>query len=78
MAWGKDEVSNMERLATRVTDMLAQAGLACTADDNKVLLSPAASRWEPQAEDKKAPAESPARPGIELSLFDDDDEGYAL
>jgi uncharacterized protein (TIGR02678 family) len=77
-AWGKDEVSNLERLATRVTDMLAQAGLVRPADDNKVLLSPAMIRWEPQAEDKKAPAESPARPGVELSLFDDDDEGYAL
>lgn len=77
-AWAKDEVSNAERLAMRVTDMLAQAGLVCPADDNEVLLSPAASRWEPQAEDKKTPAESPARAGVELSLFDDDDEGYAL
>jgi hypothetical protein len=77
-AWAKDEVSNMERLATRVTDMLAQVGLACPADNNKVLLSPAASRWEPQAEDKKARAESPAGRGVEPSLFEDDDEGYAL
>jgi len=77
-AWGKDEVSNVERLATRVTDMLAQVGLACVTDDNNVLLSPAASRWEPQAEEKKAPAGSPARPGGEISLFDDDDGGYAL
>ena len=56
-AWGKDEVSNVERLATRVTDMLAQAGLACRAGDAEVLLSPAASRWQPQAEEKKASAE---------------------
>jgi uncharacterized protein (TIGR02678 family) len=77
-AWGKDEVSNVERLATRVTDMLTQVGLVSPADNNKVLLSPAASRWEPLAEDKKASAESSARADIELSLFDDDYEGYAL
>jgi Protein of unknown function (DUF2398) len=76
-AWGKDEVSNMERLTTRVTDMLAQAGLACRASNDQVLLSPAASRWQPEAEEKKAAAEPAAGLGGELSLFDDDDGSYA-
>jgi uncharacterized protein (TIGR02678 family) len=75
-AWGKDEVSNTERLATRVTDMLTQVGLACRADDDGVLLSPAATRWQPQTEEKKAPTESPATPGGELYLFDDEDGSY--
>ena len=77
-AWGKDEVSNVDRLAARVAEMLAQVGLACRADDEEVLLSPAASRWEPQAEEKKASAESPASPGDELHLFDDEDGSYTL
>jgi uncharacterized protein (TIGR02678 family) len=72
-AWAKDEAANAERLATRVTDMLAQAGLARRADDRTVFLSPAASRWQPEAEEKRASAESPARAGRELTLFDDED-----
>jgi hypothetical protein len=67
----------MERLTTRVTDMLAQAGLACRASNDQVLLSPAASRWQPEAEEKKAAAEPAAGLGGELSLFDDDDGSYA-
>ena len=76
-AWGKDEVSNVERLTARVTDMLAQAGLACRVGDAEVLLSPAASRWQPQAEEKKASAELTVGLGGELFLFDDDGGSYA-
>jgi hypothetical protein len=76
-AWGKDEVSNMERLAARLTDMLTQAGLACRVSDDQVLLLPAATRWQPQAEEKKVTAESAAGPSDELFLFDDDDGSYA-
>jgi uncharacterized protein (TIGR02678 family) len=72
-AWAKDEAANVERLATRVTDMLAQAGLARRADDRTVFLSPAASRWQAEAEEKRASAESPARAGREFTLFDDED-----
>lgn len=75
-AWAKDESSNIERLATRVTDLLVQVGLARRADDT-VLLSPAASRWQPQTQEKKAAAESPAQPNNELTLFGDEDESDA-
>jgi uncharacterized protein (TIGR02678 family) len=71
-AWAKDEAANVERLATRVTDMLAQAGLARRTGDSTVLLSPAASRWQPQAGEKRASAESPAQAGSEFTLFDED------
>lgn len=76
-AWAKDESSNMERLATRVTDLLVQVGLARRADDDTVLLSPAADRWQPRTQEKKAAAESPDRPGNELTLFGDEDESDA-
>jgi hypothetical protein len=74
-AWAKEEVANIERLATRVTDMLAQAGLARRVGDGGVLLSPAASRWQPRAEAKKAATESSASAGGGFTLFDDEDGG---
>jgi uncharacterized protein (TIGR02678 family) len=76
-AWAKDESSNVERLATRVTDLLVQVGLARRTDDDTVLLSPAAGRWQPRTQEKKAVTESPAQPGNELTLFGDEDEGDA-
>jgi Protein of unknown function (DUF2398) len=76
-AWAKDDVSILERLASRVTDMLAQVGLARPADGNRVLLSPAASRWAPHAEQKKPSGELSAESGGELFLFEGDPEGYA-
>jgi hypothetical protein len=76
-AWAKDESSNLERLATRVSDLLVQVGLARRADDDTVLLSPAVGRWQPRPQEKKAATESPAQPGDELTLFGDEDESDA-
>jgi hypothetical protein len=72
-AWAKEEAANMERLASKVTDLFVQVGLARRVDDTTLLLSPAAVRWQPQAEAKKASAESPARTASEFTLFDDED-----
>jgi hypothetical protein len=67
----------MERLASKVADLLTQVGLARRASNGDLLLSPAADRWQPLAREKKATPESPAHPGGGLTLFDDDDGGEA-
>lgn len=72
-AWAKAERSNIDALASRVTDMLLQAGLARRTGDRQVALSPAAGRWQPRAEDKKAATKSPAGTDNAVSLFDLED-----
>jgi uncharacterized protein (TIGR02678 family) len=72
-AWAKAESSNIDALASRVTDMLLKTGLACRAGDRQVALSPAANRWQPQVEDKSAATKPSAGPNDELSLFDIED-----
>jgi hypothetical protein len=75
-AWATAETSNMERLASKVADLLMQVGLARRASNGGLLLSPAASRWQPLAREKKDMPESPAPPGGP-TLFDDEDRGEA-
>ena len=77
-AWAKEEAANLDRLAARVTGMLEQVGLARSVAGGGVLLSPAASRWRPHAEARKASAEPSARAGSEFTLFGDDDGNGAL
>jgi uncharacterized protein (TIGR02678 family) len=72
-AWAKAERSNIDALTSRVTDMLLQAGLARRTGDRQVALSPAAGRWQPQVEDKRAATKPPAGPDDEISLFDIED-----
>jgi hypothetical protein len=72
-AWAKEQAANLDRLAGRVTGMLAQVGLARLVAGGGVFLSPAVGRWKPQAEAKKASAEPPARADSEFTLFGDDD-----
>jgi len=75
-AWAKAERSNIDALASRVTDMLLKAGLAHRTGDRQVALSPAADRWQPQVEDKKATTKPSAGPDDEISLFDIEDGEY--
>ena len=75
-AWAKAERSNIDALASRVTDMLLQTGLADRTSDGQVALSPAADRWQPQVEDKSATAKPSAGLDDELSLFDIEDGEY--
>jgi hypothetical protein len=75
-AWATAETSNMERLASKVADLLMQAGMARRASNGGLLLSPAASRWQPLAREKKDIPESPAPLGGP-TLFDDEDGGEA-
>jgi uncharacterized protein (TIGR02678 family) len=72
-AWAKAERSNIDALASRVTDMLLKTGLARRVGDRQVALSPAADRWQPQVEDKSAATKPSADPDDELSLFDIED-----
>jgi uncharacterized protein (TIGR02678 family) len=76
-AWATAETSNMERLASKVADLLTQVGLARRASNGGLLLSSAARRWQPLAREKKPTPESPAHPGGGLTLFDDEDGGEA-
>jgi uncharacterized protein (TIGR02678 family) len=75
-AWAKAERSNIDALASRVTDMLLQTGLADRTSDGQVTLSPAADRWRPQVEDMSATAKPSAGLDDELSLFDFEDGEY--
>jgi uncharacterized protein (TIGR02678 family) len=72
-AWAKVERSNIDTLTSRVTEMLLRAGLARRTGDRQISLSPAADRWQPQIEDKRASTKPSAGPDDELSLFDIDD-----
>ena len=72
-AWAKAESSNIDALASRVTDMLLKTGLACRVGDRQVALLPAADRWQPRVEDKSAATKSSAGPDGELSLFEIED-----
>jgi uncharacterized protein (TIGR02678 family) len=75
-AWAKAERSNIDALASRVTDMLLQTGLARPTGDKQVALSPVADRWQPLIEDKRARPKPSAGPDDELSLFDIEDGEY--
>lgn len=75
-AWAKAERSNIDALASRVTDMLLQAGLARRIGDREVALTPPADRWQPQVEDKRAATKPSAGLDDELSLFDIEDGEY--
>jgi uncharacterized protein (TIGR02678 family) len=75
-AWAKAERSNVDALASRVTDMLLQTGLACRIGDRQVTLSSAADRWQPQVEDKRATTEPSVGLDDELRLLDIEDGEY--
>lgn len=75
-AWAKAERANIDALASRVTDTLLETGLGRRTGDRQVALLPAADRWQPQVEDKRATTKPSTIPDDELSLFDIEDGEY--
>jgi uncharacterized protein (TIGR02678 family) len=80
-AWSRQATDDLDGLATEVLELLAAVGLAVRdpqADhQDGWLISPAAHRWLPQA-DERPTRENPApepQPEPGWSLFDADDEG---
>jgi uncharacterized protein (TIGR02678 family) len=73
-AWAKGDLANLDALASKVADMLFQTGLARHTSGDAAVLVPAACRWEPRIEERKAVAESvPGNADDELTLFGDED-----
>ena len=73
-AWAKGDLANLDALASKVADMLIQTGIARRISDDAAVLVPAACRWQPRIEEKKAVNEPVS--GIadgEFTLFGDED-----
>lgn len=73
-AWSKQAVENLDALAVDVLDLLTAAGLAIYDPEAGWLLSPAAHRWLPEADERPArenpPPDLPPEPEPGWSLFD--------
>ena len=73
-AWAKGDLANLDALASKVADMLFQTGLARHVSGDDAVLVPAACRWKPRIEERKAVTESiPGSADDELTLFGDED-----
>ncbi|KAB1160899.1 DUF2398 family protein [Micromonospora sp. AMSO12t] len=68
--WAKSELANLDALASKVTGLVLQAGIARRISDDVVVLVPAAHRWLPKVEEKRNAAEQAASDNVdELTLF---------
>jgi len=73
-AWAKGDLANLDGLASKVADMLFQTGTARRISGEAAVLVPAACRWKPRIEERKAVAESVhGSADDELTLFGDED-----
>lgn len=73
-AWAKGDLANLDTLASKVADMLVQTGTARRISDDAAVLVPAARRWQPRIEERKAVTEPVSgSPDGELTLFGDED-----
>lgn len=71
-SWAKTDVANFDTLASKVTGLLLQAGIARRVSDEVVVLVPAAHRWQPDVEEKGSAAESTGTGDVdEPALFGD-------
>lgn len=75
-AWSKQATDDMDGLVGQVIALLRSLGLATRAGGDRWLISPAAHRWQPNADDTPSrrtdqyPASSPVDVHSEWSLFD--------
>jgi uncharacterized protein (TIGR02678 family) len=70
--WAKSELANLDVLASKVTALLLQAGIARRASNEVLVIVPAAHRWEPKVEEKSSAAETAAEDDAdEPTLFGD-------
>ncbi|MEV4845105.1 TIGR02678 family protein [Micromonospora matsumotoense] len=68
--WAKSELANLDALASKVTSLLLQAGIARRVSEDVVVLVPAAHRWLPQVEERNNAAEPVSSDNVdELTLF---------
>lgn len=80
-AWSKQATEDLDNLVTEVGDLLDALGLVARDSGSEWLLSPAANRWLPEADERPgrpAPPETEPEPEPGWSLFDtlfDTDEG---
>lgn len=76
-AWARGDLSNLDTLASRVTELLFQTGIARRVSDEAAALVPAAYRWRPQIDEKKVNSEAiPDTTEDEPTLFGDEDVAF--